>query len=76
MRFIALIMTTLILLGCTKTEDQTNLYDLPVELKDCTVHQIATKDGKWSATVVRCPNSSTSSTYKSGKSTRTVTVVD
>lgn len=64
------------LTGCEKeTKDNTASYDMPEGLKDCKVFGLKNDSGGW-ITVVRCPLSSTSTTYPSGKSTSTATVVE
>ena len=62
--------------GCEKeAKESTANYDMPEGLKDCKVFSLKNDSGSW-ITVVRCPLSSTSTTYSSGKSTATATVVE
>nr|WP_200563205.1 hypothetical protein [Paraburkholderia aspalathi] len=49
-------------------------YPLPPELSDCKLYKLS--DGLDSITVARCPNSTTSTTYREGKSDHTAVVVD
>ncbi len=48
---------------------------LPEGLKDCKIYDLQSEHGSH-IRVVRCPNSSTSTTYKSGKSTYHGAVVE
>lgn len=49
-------------------------YALPDELKDCTITNL---QGRYTyLNVVRCPNSSTSTTYPMGKTQQTTIVID
>lgn len=49
-------------------------YAMPTELSDCTITLL---QGKYNhLNVVRCPNSSTSTTYRVGKTTQTTVVID
>lgn len=57
------------------TDETTTTYILPQELKDCRTYHITGKDGSWMR-VMRCPNSSTATTSKAGKSTLTTVVID
>ncbi|WP_354734553.1 hypothetical protein [Acinetobacter nosocomialis] len=69
-------LAVLFLAGCKpETSDETNKFVLPPELKDCRVYDLYSSTGA-SVTAVRCPNSSTSTEYRVGKSTRTSIVVD
>jgi hypothetical protein len=49
-------------------------FPLPPELQDCNLFDLS--DGNTSITIARCPNSTTSTTYQSGKTRRTSVVVD
>lgn len=75
-----LISTILLLTGCTGpvNVDQTVAYSeaIPDELKDCSFHLVK---GDWTTnhiTVVRCPNSTVSTSYMQGKTQQTVVVID
>ena len=59
--------------GCQPSVE-TAKYPLPAELQDCKLFKLS--DGLNSITVVRCPNSTTSTNYREGKSDRTSVVVD
>lgn len=61
--------------GCTPSaKDISEQYTLPEELKDCTITYL---QGKYTyLNVVRCPNSTTSTTYPVGKTTQTTVVID
>ena len=63
-----------LLSACDPSAKQVTFPVLPDELKDCTFHYIS--GGLNGITVARCPNSTTSTTYRSGKTTRTTVVID
>jgi hypothetical protein len=48
---------------------------VPEELKDCSFHQLVTKYGQ-TIHAIRCPGSSTSASWKSGKTNMYATTVD
>jgi hypothetical protein len=66
----------MLLVACQETEESTNQYNLPAELKDCKIHSVGRKDGGSSIIVVRCPNSNTTTAYRNGKRTDYLTVLD
>lgn len=61
-------------IGCSKTHNITDNYNLPDELKDCKFYRVEGFNGASSLRVVRCPNSSTSTTY--GKNQTTIVIED
>jgi hypothetical protein len=65
----------LAIIGCTPSaKDISEQYTLPEELSDCTITYL---QGKYTyLNVVRCPNSTTSTTYPVGKTTQTTVVID
>ena len=65
----------IVTVACTPSYKQLDYPVLPEELKDCKIFRINNSAGTF-LYVVRCPNSSTSTTFHSGKSTTTTTVVD
>ena len=67
----------IMLTGCEpKYEENTqNFTILPAELKDCKFYGVRSNTGS-SLNIVRCPNSTVSTTYKSGKTTLTTVVID
>ena len=65
-----------ILSGCEKeTIDKTNHYALTDGLEDCRIYTLHGDNGGFMQ-VIRCPNSSTSTHYKSGKTSYDVTVIE
>ena len=71
-----LLLSLLALSACTPNyESIDNNLKFPDELKDCKAFRLDTSNGN-SIVVVRCPNSTTSSTYSAGKSTNTSVVID
>jgi hypothetical protein len=75
---LAVLMTLsgLVLGGCkAETEDKTSDYLLPMELSDCKVYQMSNAAGA-SMFIVRCPNSATATTYRSGKTNKTTLTID
>lgn len=80
---IVVLVMVMILFGCDNSPKEfTNKYELPDELSDCTIHQIyGTDTSARKLTVVRCPNSQTSTTKKEscGKNctrSKTTVVID
>lgn len=63
----------LLLAGCNSAEQFTPKV-VPYDLKDCKFYHMAV-DGS-SYRIVRCPNSSTTTTYSPNKTTQSVTVID
>ena len=78
MKLLMVIIGVVMLTGCGESgyKDYTESFtNLPEGLKDCKIYYI--KNGKdMSLSVVRCPNSTVSTTYKSGKTTLTTVVID
>lgn len=69
-------MTFGMLSGCEKeTKESTSSYALPEGMQDCRIYQMQGQNGE-SMTVVRCPLSSTTTDYHSGKTTRSVSVLE
>lgn len=76
MKHFLIILTGFLLIGCTpETTDQSGKYILNNELADCKIFNMRSSGGI-TITVARCPNSTTSTTYSSGKTTHTTIVVD
>jgi len=61
--------------GCSNGYKEQSFPIKPVELSDCRFFKLTNDDGNV-ITVARCPNSSTSTTYKSGKTTRSTVIID
>ncbi len=65
-----------ILVGCDSSGERTNNYELPQGLSDCHIFRVSPDGIGKTLYVVRCPNSTTSTTYNSGKSdTSSVTYI-
>lgn len=79
MNKVALILLTLLgLAGCggsTPGANQIAFEVMPNELEDCKAFNLQNSHYDY-ITVMRCPNSSTTTRYKSGKTTKTTIVVD
>lgn len=71
---ISLAATAVVLAGCSPSYESMSMPVLPDELKDCKFYHVS--NGEISMRIVRCPNSATSTTYTSGKTTRTDVVID
>jgi len=63
------------LTACEPYAEQLSVPVLPDELKDCKFYMVSA-NGRGYMTVVRCPNSTTSTTYNTGKSQYTTVVID
>ena len=77
MKLLMVVLGVVILTGCEpKYEENTQNFTLLLnELKDCKFYGVRSNTGS-SLNIVRCPNSTTSTTYKSGKTTTTTVVID
>ena len=72
-----LIMTFVVvcLIGCGKsTEEVSGSFNVPEELKDCKMYRLCSDIR--CINVVRCPISSTSTTYSCGKTTCSIMTVE
>lgn len=78
MKFLMVISMAIFMVGCAKeTTEVSYKYELPEGLKDCKVYYLQGEGVLASyMRVVRCPNSQTSSSYTSGKTTQSVTTID
>jgi putative SOS response-associated peptidase YedK len=74
-KYIGIVFAAMIVAGCTNSAKEVVYPVMPPELKDCKVYAISSESGR-DITVMRCPNATTSTTYKEGKATRTTIVVD
>ena len=77
MKLLMVVIGVVMLTGCEPSyEEKTqNFTQLPVELKDCKFYYVSSNTGS-NLNIVRCPNSTVSTTYKSGKTTLTTVVID
>ena len=77
MKLLMVIIGVIMLTGCEPSyEEKTqNFTILPDELKDCKFYGVRSNTGS-NLDIVRCPNSTVSTTYKSGKTTATTVVID
>jgi hypothetical protein len=74
---VGMVFVMVSLSGCAKSAtENTSHYDLPDGLKDCKIFYLGSDNSLTGITVVRCPNSSTTTTYKQGKTQRSVSVVE
>lgn len=85
MNKLLLSLCVLTLSACGKVEGVPTTFPvMPDELKDCKAFFLSRSandasvngPGASELTVLRCPMSTTTTTYKSGKTTRTVVVID
>lgn len=74
MKKVLIALCLMALVGCESSAKQYKPEVLPDELADCKFYVIA--DGGSYMRVVRCPNSNVSLSYKSGKTTKYVAVVE
>ena len=75
MKKLIVILSVVVLAGCTDRARIVNFSAMPPELLDCKVYAISNSNGEH-ITVMRCPNSTTSTTYPSGKTTKSTIVID
>ena len=73
-----LMMTSALLTSCAEHNPvaEAEQYALPDGLKDCKVYVVTKQNGGGKMKVLRCPNSSTTTSYQSGKTTQSVTLVE
>ena len=75
---LSLFLTCFLIIGCTEPyhKEKDEFYNaMPEGLKDCKVFYVYA-DSSNSLNIVRCPNSSTTASYMSGKTTETVATVE
>lgn len=77
MKLLTIILGVIMLTGCEPIyeENTQNFTLLPDELKDCKFYNVRSNTGS-SLNIVRCTNTTVSTTYKSGKTTLTTVVID
>lgn len=75
MKKMLLFITMLMLTGCESSYEEQTFPVLPTELVGCKFFQLENSDGI-RISVARCPSSTTSTTYQSGKTHRTAVVID
>ncbi len=77
MKLLMVILCVIMVTGCEPSYEEKiqNFTILPAELKDCKFYGVRSNTGS-SLNIVRCPNSTVSTTYKSGKTTLTAVVID
>lgn len=73
MKYVIFCAVAILLAGCNSAE-QVYPKVKPTGLKDCEFYSMYISGDHMS--VVRCPNSSTTTTYRSGKTERSVAVID
>ena len=67
--FIGISFVIIALSGCNPSyTDKSTSYLMPEGMKDCKVYVLDGDESSRSLTVVRCPSSDVSTTYKVGKS--------
>lgn len=72
-----LIVVVAMLFGCTSSVGETTeSWKLPKGLEDCKVYDVGYKPNAITMTAIRCPNSTTSVDYNSGKIKKRVITVD
>lgn len=76
MKFLILI-STIFVMSCGQTSEETSNYNLPKELSDCKIYRLSSEGVGSTLNIMRCPLSSTSVSYSSGKTTvTTITTED
>lgn len=74
----SLVYTSAILItltGCSDRATEMRFPVLPTELKDCKIFRLSNREGD-AINVARCPNSTTTTEYSSGKAKVNSIVVD
>lgn len=76
MKKIAIILAAFALTGCYKNGYSTVKFpETPQELSDCKFFNMSNDKGTH-ITVARCPNSTTTTNFRSGKVNRSVVIID
>jgi len=73
--YIIVLMSALFISGCENKYEEIDYPVRPPELNDCAIYRLSNSEGG-SIVVVRCPNSTTSTTYPQGKTQGSSIVVD
>jgi hypothetical protein len=74
LKIVFITITTILLVGCTPTsEDVTEDYKLPKELKECVVYRLS--DGNNVLRVIKCPLSVTSTSQQIAKKQQSAIVI-
>lgn len=74
-RIIILVLLVFCILGCTPSAEEKKYPVMPQDLSDCKTYHISDGAGDH-ITVMRCPCSSTTTQFKSGKTMKNVVVID
>lgn len=73
-KIVLMFVLLLTVVGCSPSSKELVDYPLPSDLKDCKIYEIS--NGSSRIKIVRCPNSTTSTTYQAGKTRKTVITID
>ena len=75
-KFLVILIMSLAITACSPTASETSdSYKIPEELNDCKFFYLYSPS-KSGLNVVRCPNSSVSTTYMQGKTPTTTVTID
>lgn len=76
-RVLVAVLAIAVMYGCSnEPSNMTGDYVLPAELKSCKIYRVRGNNGLDAMTIVRCPNSATSTYYRSGKTSAETFVSD
>lgn len=76
MKTLLMVVLCVVLTACeSETKDVTRSYKITQELVDCKLYRLS-DDGGGGITVMRCPNSTTSTTSSADKSRSAIIVID
>ena len=73
-KILSVLVLSAMMVGCEDSSKTLRPEALPSGLSDCAFYELQVTGRRLN--VVRCPNSSTSTTYKVGKATNSTTVVE
>ena len=71
---LVIVMIALFVIGCNDSATELHFSVMPPELSECKIYLLY-RNG-FSFTIARCPNSTTTTTYRSGKNTTSTILVD
>lgn len=75
MKIIFLLALLVLITGCENAAKELKFPVLPPDLQDCKIYYLTNEKG-FNITIARCPNSTTTTNYKQGKSSHSTVVVD
>lgn len=77
MKTFLIIFSVFVLASCSKTHDKLDAnYSMPEEMNDCSIFKLVPDNGGRTLYAIRCPNSTTTTSYRNNKTNVTTSVID